>query len=609
MTISKEALGKGGEGSVFTVVNHTMADIPQAGELVAKIYHSPEEGNRLKKIVAMLKSPPDSESLAWPVALLLTESGKFQGYLMKKLPMEKYRMWASFTQGAERKKTSENFDVRYAFAAILNLAIALEAVHDAGHFVGDVNESNIFVGNDAGVLLVDTDSAQISTNSGEVFPCLVGKPEYTAAELVGSFKDNQRTEATDTFAFAVAAYQLLMNGAHPTDGIYKGTEDPPAVGSRIRAGVLPNLRKEKMYEPVPRVPSVGLPKAIVPVFIAMLSPEPSARPRLHEVMDSVEDVINNLQRCSKVKQHWYDKRDRKCGWCEHVKKGNVDTWTLNLNSKQKRQQKKLQELKFQDTSSSATSRAPRASITPQGAQQNSPRRQTASTATRSRIGGASRRSQAASQHRAPNMALPQEGAAVSDYYQSSRISMPTHKGKTILSYADGSQRPRPPLGSMLEHNPKMAYQCFVNELPGFLRLHWSVGRKAPTMSNVIMGLLAAGALLYYLTGYLVGIILDMIPLEYTSKVPAIVDAVPSVLTLISLFAMAIYAGSAFREIRSMRKAGVLPKMFATTAPVESFGRIAAKGLVYGPLFLVIGPVMLISVLMVFGSAIAQSSNR
>ena len=58
--------------------------------------------------------------------------------------------------------------------AAANLARAFSAVHDHGHVIGDVNQSNIRVASEtAMVSLIDCDSFQISAN-GKVFPCEVG---------------------------------------------------------------------------------------------------------------------------------------------------------------------------------------------------------------------------------------------------------------------------------------------------------------------------------------------------------------------------------------------------------------------------------------------------
>src|SRR5690606_7730111 len=126
---------------------------------------------------------------------------------------------------------------RYAYAAVRNLAAAVLAVHGTGHRIGDLNESNIFLGADATVLIVDTDSMQIAARNGVTFPCAVGKPEFTAPELThGSLRDNPRTVETDIFALAVAAYQLLSGGATPHQGSFdpQSDDDPMGQVERIR---------------------------------------------------------------------------------------------------------------------------------------------------------------------------------------------------------------------------------------------------------------------------------------------------------------------------------------------------------------------------------------
>lgn len=660
--IEKEPLGKGGEGSVYSVTSHGLKGLLPADQLVAKIYHSPNEGDRKAKVIAMVKSPPDSDALAWPLAVLLNSSGSFVGYLMVKLPMERYRMWASFTQGAERKRTSENFDVRYAVTAAMNLAIALDAVHEAGHYVGDVNESNIFIGSDASVFLVDTDSAQIDDGKGGIFPCLVGKPEYTAAELSrGALKDQARTEATDTFAFGVAVYQLLQNGAHPTDGVFKGSGEPPSVVERIREGVLPNLHKERNYKPVDRVPTSGLPKRMVPLFEKMLSPEPKARPSVDEVITALEDVHDHLQQCTKVKQHWFDKRDRSCGWCAHVAKGQVDPWTLNLSAKQKKKQKKLNDLKFQsgNTGGGPVARAPRAPIGSSGAARSGARSVgrmvpppsampggRGAVAPVGRIAGARAGAQAGAasgggfvggfksgmragmggssvaspasnltgpvsspyrrnnrpmsaraqkkQVQANRRSAVQSSVAsgtlppLEDVYVSSRIDIDTMKGKTVLSSPDGREVQRPPLGVLFQQQPKLAYRCYVNELPEMARLHWKVTTAPPRFFYLLLGLIAALILAYSWEGITANLLAMVTLPEGMSWFPwAMVESnAPWIASLTAAVASCVHFISALVENGKIKKQlGVSPAVYPPLSfPVTVF-RMLRTAFFYGPLFL------------------------
>lgn len=140
--IDSDVLGTGGEGSVYSIVSGNVAELPPS-ELVAKLYHDPSEGSRATKLKAMLKSPPHNDSVAWPLAILITPDKKFVGYVMKKLASHNFRAWSELAHAAQRRETASSFDVKYAITAIYNLSAAIYSVHNAGHRIGPSNKYGI----------------------------------------------------------------------------------------------------------------------------------------------------------------------------------------------------------------------------------------------------------------------------------------------------------------------------------------------------------------------------------------------------------------------------------------------------------------------------------
>ncbi|OIP71251.1 MAG: hypothetical protein AUK48_12680 [Oscillatoriales cyanobacterium CG2_30_44_21] len=114
------------------------------------------------------------------------------------------------------------------------LARAVRSVHSRGYVIGDVNESNVLVADDAIVTLVDTDSFQVNDGT-TIYRCTVGKPEYTPPELQGmSFRDVDRSVQHDLFGLGVLIYQLLMEGTHPFGGVFSGQGEAPELKDRIK---------------------------------------------------------------------------------------------------------------------------------------------------------------------------------------------------------------------------------------------------------------------------------------------------------------------------------------------------------------------------------------
>ena len=136
----RAALGAGGEARIFAVL--------EAPELVAKIYHRPDEA-QARKLRAMLAAPPEdpaaasgSPSIAWPVDML-EDDARVVGFLMPRLT-ERAPIFDFYNPSTRRQKFPL-LHTGYLHRAARNLAAAVRALHAKGYVIGDVNESNILV--------------------------------------------------------------------------------------------------------------------------------------------------------------------------------------------------------------------------------------------------------------------------------------------------------------------------------------------------------------------------------------------------------------------------------------------------------------------------------
>ncbi|OAD19506.1 PEGA domain protein [Candidatus Thiomargarita nelsonii] len=234
-------IGAGGEGKIWAV--HGQPDF------VAKIYKkiTPQHEPKLK---AMLANPPVSAHIAWPVDLLY-EQKRLVGFRMPYV-RESDSIF-KFYHPILRKKKYPYFELKHFYHIAYNLAVAVSKIHDKGHVIGDVNESNILVNSKTLVTIIDTDSFQIKGQQGNIYPSLVGKPEYTPPELQGvNFKSVNRTKEHDYFGLAVLIFQLLMDGIHPTDGIVT-SQDSVGRDERIKRGFFP-YQKNAVIKPRPTAP-------------------------------------------------------------------------------------------------------------------------------------------------------------------------------------------------------------------------------------------------------------------------------------------------------------------------------------------------------------------
>ncbi|MBR8829019.1 MAG: hypothetical protein DSM107014_14155 [Gomphosphaeria aponina SAG 52.96 = DSM 107014] len=343
ITLGSE-LGGGGEGKIYNVTSEP--------SLVAKIYH-PEKLSQIcgEKLKLMLAYPPlttanHAMAIAWPVDLLIAqEDNKVVGFLMPKVtggsPIHK------FYTPKDRREATPFFDYMYLHRTARNLASLMRTIHASGYVIGDVNESNILVTKTALVRIVDTDSFQVrDPESGKVYRCPVGKPEFTPPELQGTtFRNLNRTPAHDLFALAVLIFQLLMEGTHPFDGVYQGRGETPSKKERIIQGHFPYGTKKIPYRPKPLAPSFKiLHPSLQELFIRCFEDgyfNPSLRPDAETWMKAIDEAENSLITCSNNEYHLYGEHLEVCPWCQMAAKlGGHDSFAPQPGNQRKKRNRK-----------------------------------------------------------------------------------------------------------------------------------------------------------------------------------------------------------------------------------------------------------------------------
>ncbi|MFN7759432.1 MAG: protein kinase domain-containing protein [Pseudanabaena sp.] len=317
----KSPIGSGGEANIYTVQINS--------ELVAKVYHQPH-GDYARQLAFMVANPPVDPlakegrvSIAWATELV-TDLGLVVGFLMPKLDTSKAKPIFQYYNPSERRKESPTFSYVSLLRTARNLARAVRSVHSRGYVIGDVNESNVLVAEDAIVTLVDTDSFQVNDGT-TVYRCTVGKPEYTPPELQGmSFRDVDRSVEHDLFGLGVLIYQLLMEGTHPFGGVFRGQGEAPELQERIKAGHFPHGRRGIPYKPMPLAPSFQmLPVALQELFLLCFEVghgNPAARPTAEVWSKALGVAEDGLVRCGVNGQHYYSGHLGVCPWCERAAK-------------------------------------------------------------------------------------------------------------------------------------------------------------------------------------------------------------------------------------------------------------------------------------------------
>jgi DNA-binding helix-hairpin-helix protein with protein kinase domain len=314
-------IGHGGEGRVCELVG--------TADVVAKLYHTPPGRARALKLAAMVKSASAELTAvaAWPTGTLhLTPGSPVVGLLMPKATgLESHRLYSP----ASRKNDFPNADWRFLIHTARNLASAFEVIHNAGHVVGDVNQGNAVISQNAIVRMIDCDSFQIQDGDA-LYPCEVGVAIFTPPELQGtSFAAIRRTPNHDRFGLAVLLFYLLFMGRHPFAGRYSGRADT-SLEEAIRRFHFAFSRGAARYEM--RAPPFSLPLAnIAPAIGALFEQafgdtgaKPDGRPTASHWVTALDAMRGELTACRKYPGHVFFAKLPACPWCEIEHQGGPD---------------------------------------------------------------------------------------------------------------------------------------------------------------------------------------------------------------------------------------------------------------------------------------------
>lgn len=219
-------IGRGGEGTVYTVAN--------AERLALKIYHEHVAGreHHIQSLIEATRSGA-SAAVAWPKRRVLDPSKATVGFLMEAFCDARpiHELYTPFS----RRTCFPAANFAFLRRTALNLARVVARVHDDGFLIGDLNHSSVLVLPNATVRLVDADSFPLAPN----FICRVGTPEYMPFDLQGADLNTvPRSPRHDIFALSVLIYQLLFDGRHPYAGY----------GGRPKAALADNITRVKRYQ-------------------------------------------------------------------------------------------------------------------------------------------------------------------------------------------------------------------------------------------------------------------------------------------------------------------------------------------------------------------------
>ena len=227
----REALAKGGEGTIYDLGDGTVAKIYQAEKLTA---------GRRDKLALMTSQSLSISGVCWPRELLYNREGDFVGYRMEKAQGMELQRCAFTRQALER--CFPQWKKRDMVQLCVTLLEKISALHRCGVLLGDINPRNILVQSPTQVWLVDCDSYQVGG-----YPCPVGTVRFTAPEIQQRrFTTFLRTPGNEAFAVATLLFMLMLPGKSPY--AQQGGDD---LGEAIQAMNFPYPCGENRSESTP----------------------------------------------------------------------------------------------------------------------------------------------------------------------------------------------------------------------------------------------------------------------------------------------------------------------------------------------------------------------
>ncbi len=313
----------GGEGDIYLVL--------EDHSLCAKIFHEDRDRVTLqKKLRVMVSCPPTDHnsfsSLAWPQALLYAdlEQKEFIGFIMPYIDRNEFsESHVLFDPDEQHRFFSHRGTFRNLLAVALNISGIVSAVHQKGHCIGDLRDTNILVAKNARVAIIDCDSFQVrDPETGCVYPTTVGSPEYLPPELTSNTTGMTCRErrGADLFALGIIIFRLLMGGVHPYQARGPGVHAAPTTRAKITLGLFPYHPGNKGVQPPECAPPYRrIPPSLQRLFYRCFvtgNRRPGARPSSAEWKAVLSREFNQLIRCQSDPDHWYSPDLVECPFCD-----------------------------------------------------------------------------------------------------------------------------------------------------------------------------------------------------------------------------------------------------------------------------------------------------
>ena len=314
-------IAAGGEGTVYRLLDRS--------DRCVKVYHDtnlPNQGDLEKIRILISKSSELENFAALPVGIahrnefnrLLGGTLHPVGVFLKLIEgHDVFQVYNHNNRLTHFPNRRFNFLIRVA----LNLSRAFEELHKRDIVLGDVNEKNVKVRQDATISFIDCDSFQVKKD-GRVFRCPVGAEMWTPPELIGvDLKTIDRTPNHDLFGLAQLIFLLFFAGRFPFAGVSpRGSELKLTEAMQNFAfAYAPEGMNGGLSPPPGAPPFDALPDYIQHSFLYAFtkgSDLPNSRPAASQWSQLLEKFEGELKPCTANRGHVYWKEAGQCPWCK-----------------------------------------------------------------------------------------------------------------------------------------------------------------------------------------------------------------------------------------------------------------------------------------------------
>ena len=285
--------------------------------LPATLRRRPDLEARIKAMIA--KPPAYRPAPAGPVICAWPEdaayiSGQFAGFVM---PYVDTREAVTIHDVATRHAITW----RDRVAVAENLARAVAVLHERDVVIGDFREWNLLTWSDCRVSLLGCDRMQVvDPESGRRFPCVAGRDACTPPELqlAASLSSTIRAPSSDIFTLVLHLHLLLLQGAHPFRGQWRGGGDSPPEHVLAQEGLWA-YAGDRRLAPDPGTPPLTVLPATLQQYVRAAfvdgARNPEARPPAQDWLTELVRLRESLVPCAVEPTHAYGRHLPSCPWC------------------------------------------------------------------------------------------------------------------------------------------------------------------------------------------------------------------------------------------------------------------------------------------------------